>query len=150
MSLINESYIQAELALASYSNLTPGLSGKDYTDALIDGGKGMSTAQASDFASKYSVVQQFNSITGTSATVFQDNVTGQRYLAIRGTEGATDYLADAVILSGIPSTLNFQYLELKAQMQAWLADGTLTTGFTVTGHSLGGYLAAGLVADFST
>ncbi|MHB8165765.1 MAG: putative Ig domain-containing protein [Sulfuricella sp.] len=34
-------------------------------------------------------------------------------------------------------------------MQAWLKDGTLTPGFSVSGHSLGGYLAAGLVADFS-
>jgi len=35
-------------------------------------------------------------------------------------------------------------------VQAWFVDGTLTPGFTVTGHSLGGYLAAGLVADFGS
>jgi len=150
MSIITEYYMQAEFALAAYSNLTKGISGKDYTDALQDGGNGMSAVQAADFASKWLVVDQYNDATGVSATVFQAVSGGAKYLAIRGTEGLTDYLADAIILNGTPVSLNPQYLVLKTQVQAWFVDGTLTPGFTVTGHSLGGYLAAGLVADFGS
>lgn len=150
MSLVSDLYIQAELALASYSNLTAGISDNPYIDALKNGGDGMSDAQASDFASKWTVVDQFNSITGVSATIFQENATGQKYLAIRGTQDPTDYLADYFILNGTPSELNPQYQALKTQVQAWLSNGTLTVGFTVSGHSLGGYLAAGLLADFDS
>jgi trimeric autotransporter adhesin len=149
MSAIAEYYLQAELSLAAYSKLFVGIAGQQYKNALMDGGDGMSEAQASDFVSKWTVIDQFHSSTGASATVFQENATGQRYVAIRGTQGPTDYLADYLILHGTPSELNPQYLELKTQMQAWLSNGTLTSGFTVSGHSLGGYLAAGLVADFS-
>jgi len=70
MSIITEYYMQAEFALAAYSNLTKGISGKDYTDALQDGGNGMSAVQAADFASKWLVVDQYNDATGVSATVF--------------------------------------------------------------------------------
>lgn len=59
----------------------------------------------------------------------------------------------------VPSTLNPQFLSLKAQLQKWIngernAEGEmvsapiLTGNFTVTGHSLGGYLAAALKAAF--
>lgn len=152
MSAVSEYYLQAELSLAAYSNLFNGITGQQYENALKDAGKGMSAAQATDFATKYTVVQQFTDpITGVSATVFQEISTGNRYVAIRGTEGLTDYLADYVIINGTPSQLNPQYLALKAQLQIWLADPTVLQGrtFTVAGHSLGGYLAAGLVADFS-
>ncbi|WP_153305789.1 hypothetical protein [Desulfogranum mediterraneum] len=50
MSMITEYFMHSELALAAYSNLAAGMSGKDYTDALQDGGKGMSAAQATAFA----------------------------------------------------------------------------------------------------
>lgn len=142
---------QAELALAAYSTFAPGMTLADYKNALIDAGKGLSTTQAADFAATWSVVTQYtDSLTGASATVFQEVATGKKYLAIRGTQGLTDYFADYLILNGTPSQLNTQYLLLKAKVSQWLGDGTLTAGFTVTGHSLGGYLAAGLVADFGT
>ena len=148
MSTISDYYKEAELALAAYANLFPGMSAKDYTDALIDDGKGMSAAQAERFASTYTVVDQFTDpLSGLSATVFQQGAT--KYLAIRGSEGITDYIADYVILNGTPSYLNPQYLELKDKVQEWLDNGVLPSTFTVTGHSLGGYLAAGLLADFS-
>lgn len=151
MSLIFESYKQAELALAAYSNLTSNMTNAAYKLALRDGGKGMSEAQATAFAGKYTVVTQFNHFTGASATVFQEIATGKRYLAIRGTQGITDFIDDYFILNTTPSQLNPQYLALKAQMQVWLADPAILQGqsFTVTGHSLGGYLAAGLSADFA-
>ena len=148
MSAINEYYKQAELALASYANLTAGMSNTDFINALKVAD--LSATQASAFASAWNVVtQSTDPLTGVSATVFQAVSGGPKYLAIRGTQGPTDYLADYLILNGTPSTLNPQYQALKAQVQAWLGDGTLTSGFTVAGHSLGGYLAAGLVADFS-
>jgi hypothetical protein len=150
MNTITEYYNQAELAFAAYSDLVRGMTKDAYITALKDNGNGMSAVQAADFASKWLVVDSYNDITGVSATVFQAVSGGAKYLAIRGTQGLTDYLADYLILNGLPSTLNPQYLMLKTQVQAWFADGTLTPGFTVTGHSLGGYLAAGLVADFGS
>jgi len=143
MVLINDYFLQSQLALAAYANLTSTVPNES---ELIK--NGMTTVQASVFASNWTVVDQYNSITGLSATVFQNNATGERYLAIRGTQGVTDFLADYLILNGTPAELNPQYQALKSQVQVWLDNGTLSSGFTVSGHSLGGYLAAGLVADF--
>lgn len=144
MSEFVKYYIQAELSLAAYATLANGIPNETELIKV-----GMSAKQAEIFSLEWTVVDQFDSITGVSATIFQD-AAGQKYLAIRGTQGLTDYLADYLILNGTPSELNPQYLALKTQVQAWLADGTLTSGFSVSGHSLGGYLAAGLVADFSS
>ncbi|MHB1214457.1 MAG: hypothetical protein ACYCY9_05660 [Thiobacillus sp.] len=150
MSTIIESYKQAELALAAYSNLTPGISGKPYTDALEANGNGMASAQASAFAATWNVVDQYTDpTTGVSATVFQAVAGGPKYLAIRGTGGLDDIGADIDLAVGLPLGFNLQYIALKTQVATWLADGTLVSGFTVSGHSLGGYLAVGLEADFS-
>ena len=54
MSAISEYYLQAELSLAAYSNLFTGITGQQYKNALIDGGDGMSDAQATAFAAKWS------------------------------------------------------------------------------------------------
>lgn len=43
---------QAELSLAAYSNLFVGMTLAAYEAALRDGGKAMTTAQASPFAAK--------------------------------------------------------------------------------------------------
>jgi hypothetical protein len=152
MSLITDSYKQAELALASYAVLPNGtLNTNTAIAALRNGGKGMSLAQATAFAAKWAVVTQYtDALTGMSATVFEEICIGQRYLAIQGTQEVTDYLADYFILNGTPSQFNPQYLVLKNQVTQWLNDSTLTSGFTVTGHSLGGYLSAGLTTDFAS
>lgn len=151
MSTITDFHVQADLALAAYANLTSGISSTAYTNALTDDAAGMTLAQATVFAAKWNVITQYTDpLTGVSATVFQAVSGGPKYLAIRGTQGLTDYLADYLILNGTPSTLNPQYQSLKTQVQAWLGNGTLSPGFTVSGHSLGGYLAAGLVADFGS
>lgn len=145
--MIQDYITQAELALAAYANLTT-----IEPDEAELRKAGMTTAQASAFAAKWNVVDQYTDITtGASATVFQAVSGGPKYLAIRGTEGVLDFVVDYFILNGVPSFLNPQYLALKTQVQAWLADPTVLQGqsFTVAGHSLGGYLAAGLVADFS-
>ncbi|MDP2810699.1 MAG: hypothetical protein Q8O34_11175, partial [Rhodocyclaceae bacterium] len=149
MSQIFDFYTQAELAFAAYADLLPDV---DPVPALTRNTVGMSQSQAERFARDWRVVgtPYDDPITGVHATVFQAVEGGQKYLAIRGTQGATDFLADYFILNGTPSQLNPQYMSLKTKVQAWLGDGTLTAGFTVAGHSLGGYLAAGLVADFSS
>lgn len=70
MSIVTEFFKQGELALAAYSRLATGISGKPYTDALED--VGMTPTQAASFASKWIVVDQYTDpVTGVSATVFQ-------------------------------------------------------------------------------
>ncbi|MHB1619267.1 MAG: alpha/beta hydrolase family protein [Sulfuricella sp.] len=144
MSQISEYFRQAELSLAAYADLSTGVPNEDELKKA-----GMSSTQATRFAATWSVAAHYSDVTGVSATVFQEISTGQKTLAIRGTQGVTDFITDYFILNGTPSQLNPQYQSLKTKVQAWLGDGTLTPGFSVSGHSLGGYLAAGLVADFS-
>lgn len=60
MSTIADYYTQAELALAAYADLAPGISDKNYTDALVNAG--MSAAQAEDFAANWQVIDQYNGL----------------------------------------------------------------------------------------
>jgi hypothetical protein len=143
---------QAELALAAYSSLSPRMILDDYEVALRDGGRGMSPTQAARFAAQWRVIAQHTDsfFPGASATVFEDVSTGKRYLAIRGTTlfDPGDITADlGVLLHGIPA-LSSQYRSLRNRVLGWQSDGTLPASFTVSGHSLGGWLAAGLVSDF--
>jgi len=170
MNGILDYYDQAMLALAAYSNLVAGMSGMEdegYKAALQAGGSGLSPTQASSFASKWKVIDQYTyseqipvyddggnitsyitSSNGLSVTIFEDIATGERHVAIRGTELADigDLAADGgIILHGVPQ-LSEQYQALKTQIEAWQSNGTLAGTFTVTGHSLGGWLAAGLAS----
>ncbi len=67
-----------------------------------------------------------------------------KYLVIRGTEDLTDILADGILASAIPPIFNPQFIALRSQLNTWLNDPNVLQGerFTMTGHSLGGYLAA--------
>jgi hypothetical protein len=161
---------QAELAFAAYSNLTPSMTEAAYRLALVDDGNGMSPAQAASFASKWQVIDQYThseevpvyddggNITsyttrsnGLSVTVFEEVATGKRHVAIRGTEFTDigDLTADGgITLHGVPQ-LSDQYQSLKSRIEAWQASGVLPGTeqpgtFTITGHSLGGWLAQGL------
>ncbi|KAB2310384.1 lipase family protein [Betaproteobacteria bacterium SCN2] len=140
-----EYFTQAELALAAYANLTTRVSSKT---ALVDAG--MSDAQAVYFSSTYTVAAQYkDDANGLSATVFSD-AAGNTYLAIRGTNDGLDLLTDIVDIALLGTTaLQAQYTSLKAKVEEWLGDGTLSQTFTVTGHSLGGFLAIGITADFA-
>lgn len=146
MSTIFDYLVQAEFSLAAYANLSTGVPKQD---ELIKAG--MSADQAAQFAATYSVVAQYSdSATGLSATVFAD-AAGNRYLAIRGTQPSlSDLTADYLLASGIPASLNPQFSALKAEMDIWLADPNVLQGksFTVTGHSLGGYLAAAVAQEY--
>ncbi|HQU98533.1 MAG TPA: hypothetical protein PLV19_04160 [Nitrosomonas sp.] len=84
MNFIPEYFKRSEFALAAYANLTPGV---DPIPALQDNNVGMSSSQAAAFVEKWKVVAQTPySITGLSATVFEEINSGAKYLAIRDTE----------------------------------------------------------------
>jgi hypothetical protein len=147
----NDYFKQAELALAAYSNLDSDMLSSEYRDALQDSGKGLSSFQATKFASTYRVVDQFNDPgTGLSATIFADIGSGKIFLAVRGTEAddIRDFATGVFDIMLFGSTqLHPQYSSLKAKVAEWLSNGTLPPVFTVTGHSMGGFLAVGLVDD---
>jgi pimeloyl-ACP methyl ester carboxylesterase len=112
----------------------------------------MSTSQAEQFAATYTVAAQYTDpVSGVSATVFAD-AAGNRYLAIRGTEPTgSDLTADGLLAFGLPSNLNPQFTALKEQLDKWLKDPVVLKdqSFTVTGHSLGGYLAAAVAQSYT-
>ena len=165
MTIANDYARQAELALAAYADLA---NGPTEVLALVDAG--MSDAQAQHFAESWRVIAQYNHMSepypvydefgqltgysttsnGLSATVFEDISTQRRYLAIRGTDDLYDVATDLVSIA-ILGTTKFlgQYQSLRSKVQEWLADRTLPGPFTVSGHSLGGFLAIGLAADFA-
>ena len=157
----------AEIALVAYTNLFTGIAGDEYDRALRSSGS--AAPQAQHFASRWRVVDQYNhtsdpypvydetggvvgyqtNTNGLSATVFEEVETGKRCLAIRGTDDRYDLATDAVSVALLGTTrFQGQYQSLKLEVQRWLANGTLPVSFTVAGHSLGGFLAIGLVADF--
>ena len=71
--MIENIFSSAELALAAYSDLNDG-SLIPQESALVQDGKGLSQIQASNFASQYTVVTQYNDTdTSFSATVFKDS-----------------------------------------------------------------------------
>lgn len=144
MSQISQLYTQSLLAFAAYANLSKGIPKKEYLKFV-----GMTENQATDFASNWTVVTQYTDASGVFATVFEENATGKRYLAIRGTESPGDINADYILAMGFPSYLNPQFVQLRSQVSQWLSNGTLTSGFSVSGHSLGGYLAAAIGTWFS-
>ncbi len=76
--------LQSELAQATYGTF----SGRTIrTIELTENNVGMSSSQAAAFVEKWQVVAQSPySITGLSATVFEEINSGAKYLAIRGTE----------------------------------------------------------------
>jgi Ca2+-binding RTX toxin-like protein len=149
MSNAEEYFQEAELALAAYATLAKGTPN---AGALVDAG--MTASEANRFAKTWIVVDLDDSPTGLSATVFErvGDDTHTRYLAIRGTtpsdlrDLATDWVD--VALFGTPA-LQLQYLSLKAQVQQWINDRTLSQSFVVAGHSLGGFLGAALSVSFA-
>jgi Ca2+-binding RTX toxin-like protein len=155
MNNTNDLLMQSELALASYAQLTIGA---PQINELVRNTVGMSATQAEQFSETWRVVDQFTDLSsGLSATIFQardaqGNPVGQKYLAIRGTEASgNDLAADGILALGIPGALNPQFAALKTKLDnEWLAEGGLLDGqnFTVTGHSLGGYLAAAVKQQY--
>ncbi|MBU1236748.1 MAG: hypothetical protein KJ634_12125 [Gammaproteobacteria bacterium] len=171
MSTISEYFQQAELSLAAYAQLSSGMSPVALAVAVQQDGKGLSPKQAEEFAKTWRVVDQYTptetvtttdeygnetQITvsnGLSVTLFKNVETHERYVAVRGTEvdDAGDLWTDFVdiALLGTPER-QAQYAALKARLDEWLTEPDRLQGqtFTVTGHSLGGFLAGALLVDF--
>ena len=162
--------LHAELALAAYADFQVNVpSSAELREA------GFTASQAEKFIDKYTVVAQFGdgdtyevrdpatgevvevktNNTGLSATLFKDKA-GIHYLAIRGTEITVgDLYTDLIDITLLGSAkYQLQYQVLKAKVAEWQASGTLLGNqqqqITVTGHSLGGFLAAALTAEFSS
>ena len=147
MTTEQQYYAQARLSLAAYAALGQGIPN---TLKLKEAGFADIDAQRfADSVTGYTVVDQYNHPTnGLSATVFADG-SGKKYLAIRGTDDGYDLATDAINIAAIGSTkLQPQYASLKAKVTQWIDNGTLSSSFTATGHSLGGFLATGIAADF--
>lgn len=139
MATIQELYTQSLLAQAAYANLVVGSISSTQS---LRADASMALKQAEDFASKWTVVDQYSDASGVGATIFQEIATGKKYLAIRGTEpGLGDINADYILALGFPSFLNPQFIQLRGVVQGWIDNGKLNSGFSITGHSLGGYLA---------
>ena len=148
MTKVNDYLIHAELAQTAYGTLSEGV----IVPILLTGENvEMSSSQAAEFTKIWKVlVQYIDPLTGVSATVFESK-DGGKYLAIRGTElEGKDLLADGILASALPSIINPQYSMLQFKLNAWLNDPNVLQGqnFTVTGHSLGGYLAAAVKQNF--
>lgn len=149
MNTITEYFNQSQLAFAAYANLVPGIPS---VTALTDTAVGMSATQAATFASTYTVLAQSTPTTnGFSATLFLNNQTGEKTLAMRGTDIsladlATDFV-DIAILGGVFA--QEQYASLNGFYQQLIAQGALTSSetFSVSGHSLGGFLAQAFSVD---
>src|SRR6266536_945188 len=142
MANVNDYSWYAQLSQAAYADLSAG--SIDTRSLRL---AGMASQQAADFASRYVVVDRYSDGTGLSATIFQD-LAGKRYLAIRGTDDIPDLNADYILASGYPAMMNPQYASLRSRIDAWTASGDLPYRFAVTGHSLGGYLAAAVALGY--
>jgi Ca2+-binding RTX toxin-like protein len=152
---ITNYFEQAQLSLAAYAlGLQQGMSGgtdpnSPYVKALTDAG--MTATQATDFASTHTVLaQSAPTANGFLATLFLDNRTGQKTLAIRGTDNSTGYLTDLVDVAVLGGTFaQEQYASLNNFYQSLITQGKLTSSenFSVTGHSLGGFLAQAFSVD---
>ena len=154
-----------ELSFGSYADFSASaMLPSDLEDAEF------ALAHAQHFASKWRKVDQFEqsnepywitdpttgqqigpytATNGLSATVFENVTTRERVLAIRGTDDAADVATDVVSVLTLGSPKNQgQYQSLRTKVQEWIANGTLPQHFSVTGHSLGGFLATGLALEF--
>jgi len=121
MSTTQELYKQKLLAQSAYANLASGPI--DNTRSLRSDA-GMASKQAADFALKWTVIDQNYDISGIRATTFQENPTGSKYLAIRGTQ-PTDIgdLTANYILAHTPPFLNSRFIQLSSAICDWLTHG---------------------------
>lgn len=145
-TLLSIGEVQSQLAAAAYATFTQ--TGTILLRDLKDAG--MSPPDATAFKDAYTVVRQYaDPITGMSATVFQNVDTGERYLAIKGTDNLQNEIEDCLVAVGAPVQVIPGYGGLQTQVYQWIQEGTLPDRFTVAGYSLGGYLVAALLNDFT-
>src|SRR5688572_17312281 len=133
------------IADAAYANLAVGMTQAEYTAALQASGGTVpefTPAQAAEFAARYEIVAVINQAgTGLQATLFRDlQDSGRLVLSLRGYQLEELEDQDDAAFIGLGS-LSEQTHALVAAFDALKASGTITSPVTVTGHSLGGYLA---------
>ena len=92
-------YQGARLAEAAYADIPQSARGNATAlrDALVNGAAGFSVAQAEQFAEAYDFVDQYNDLSGMSATVFRDKQSGQYIVSARGTELPGDLIRDVLM-----------------------------------------------------
>lgn len=165
---ISEYLKHAELAQAGYANLASGAIDGFGRKALQDDAN-MTLTQAQTFASNWTVIDQYDGMveqpyfdefgqeqtflnpTGLSVTLFKNNYSGEQVIAIRGTQDLSDWGTNLVDIGLLGSAkYQDQYKALSDQINSWKADDILQSGFTVSGHSLGGFLATNLALNFPT
>ena len=139
---------QAQLSDATYADFTSAFNPDDGT--YVDTGvisaleeRGFSLTQATEFVSEWSVVsQKENTVNGFSATLFENKFTGEKRLAIRGSDDLYDFV-DADVNLFLRGEAPAQYRDLEAYYQELIAGGHLAVdeAISITGHSLGGFLA---------
>lgn len=142
MTTTADYFNQSSLAFAAYADLSRAASPYSLALQAAD----MSETQADHFLHDWRVVDQYTDpSSGVSATIFPETAGGPKYLSIRRTEpNALDLTTDGLLALGLPASLNPQFAALKTQIDLWRSDPTKLGDqiFSVTGHSLGGYLAA--------
>ena len=83
MSTIKELFTQSLLSQATYANLNVAAPLLEQKAALTDKDQGsMAAAEATDFASKWTVIEQYKGESGVSATIFHNIAENKNYLAI--------------------------------------------------------------------
>lgn len=112
----------------------------------------MAREQAITFDERWQVLGQAEIGDGFSAALFQNRFSGEKALGIRGTESSNwgiDFLYDVVAIAAIGSPRGTaQYTSLEAFYQQMVSTGKLGSSeqITVSGHSLGGFLAQAFAA----
>jgi len=128
------------------------LAGVDNSLAYADPAVGMSRAQANAFDATFAVLQQSApSIDGFSAVLLQNRTTGEKVLAIAGTDPGSlgDLITDFVDIGVLGTVGNMaQYRSLETFHAQLVSNGLIGAGeqIVVTGHSLGGFLAQAFTA----
>lgn len=136
---IRDAFEHAMMAVAAYGKLEAGMSLTKYVDELKSAG--MTDIMATKFAERYAVIASDVNTNvmdfGYQGVIFQDNQDPGHYvLANRGTASIPDVVPVdlALFALGVNPQTNPMYRLLEQVKQY------NPTSFTVTGHSLGGYL----------
>lgn len=154
MPTITQHSTYAQAALASYAASL--VAGANNTARYKDQAVGMTDTQATAFDRDWAVLQQYTSTNGFSAVLLQrkddaGNATGEKVLAIAGTDPSSpaDVITDVVnVFQYGTAAFMPQYVSLESFYVQLVSSGKVgaTEQITVTGHSLGGFLAQAFTA----
>jgi hypothetical protein len=130
MTTFTAASVYSQTALASYGDALQ--SNQSNVDKYTDTDVGMSPTEAQTFDATWEVVEQSTStMNGFSAVLFRHRTTGEKVLAIAGTDPSSpaDLLTDLVNVIALGSvTVMPQYVSLEAFHAQLLSSGKLTAG----------------------